>query len=251
MCTDGRFSLIACLDVYSADAILMVRKNSDSYGIALTLRQAILTWGTDEEDDQELGVDRGKDYGSYHIQSVADALGMRLAVTQPFAGEQKPFVERFFRTFAHHLTEQLPGFIGHNVAERKAIEAQFSFADRLKRKAGSSKNVIEVSMSSTELQAFCDEWLEIYRHTEHSGIGGKTPMEQVRDWPRPVRRIKDERVLDLLLEPIPGGKGERTVQKKRHQAGWWLVYRYRTGSPCGRPGDGALRQRRCRTNLCV
>ncbi|OED44066.1 hypothetical protein ACH42_08485 [Endozoicomonas sp. (ex Bugula neritina AB1)] len=225
MCTDGRFSLISCVDVFSASAILMVRKSSDSYGIALTIRQAILQWGMSGDPEKEWGVDNGKDYASYFIQGVADSLGVKLAFTDPFAGEQKPFVERFFKRFAHNMVESLPGFIGHNVAERKAIEAQFSFADRLKRKAGSSKNVIEVSMSSEELQAFCDRWTNIYMHTKHSGINGKTPAQMVQEWVEPLHRIEDERVLDLLLEPIPGNKGERTVQKKgiKLDGGWYIA----------------------------
>ena len=214
MCTDGRFSLIACVDVYSASALMMVRQSSDSYGIALTLRQAILQWGMSNDPEREWGVDNGQDYASHFIRGVADSLGVKLAYTDPFAGEQKPFVERFFRSFSHHLTEQLPGFVGHNVAERKAIEAQFSFADRLKRKSGSSKNEIDVQMSSTELQKFVNDWLYLYMHKPHEGLDGATPAQMVQNWMEPLQRIENERVLDLLLEPIPGNKGQRTIQKK-------------------------------------
>lgn len=225
MCTDGRFSLIACVDAYSASAIVTVRKSSDSFGVALTIRQAILQWAMSGDPEREWGVDNGKDYASHFIKGVADSLGVRLAYTDPFAGEQKPFVERFFKTFAHNLVESLPGFIGHNVAEREAIKAQFSFADRLKRKAGSSKNVIEVSMSSEELQRFCDRWINIYMHTQHDGLDGKTPTQMVQEWVEPLHRIEDERALDLLLEPIPGNKGERTVQKKgiKLDGGWYIA----------------------------
>ena len=226
MCTDGRFTIISCIDVYSRRAVFQVRKSSDSYGVVLTARKALLDWGIDGQGEQRIRVDNGSDYASHYFQKVADTLDIKLVSTDPYAGEQKPFVERLFRTFAHGLVELLPGFIGHNVAERKAIEAQFSFADRLKRKAGSSKNVIEVTMSSDDLQKFCDRWIDtFYMHDSHDGLDGKTPNQMVQAWMEPVRRIDNERVLDLLLEPIPGNKGERTVQKKgiKLDGGWYVA----------------------------
>ena len=226
MCTDGRFTIISCIDVYSRRAVFKVRKSSDSFGVVTTARKAILAWGLDGQGEQRIRVDNGSDYASHYFEKVADALDIKLVSTDPFAGEQKPFVERLFRTFAHGLVEMLPGFIGHNVAERKAIEAQFSFSDRLKRKAGSSKNVIEVTMSSEDLQAFCDDWInDWYMHEPHSSLDGKTPTDMVQNWLEPVRRIEDERALDLLLEPIPGQKGERTIQKKgiKLDGGWYVA----------------------------
>ncbi|KEQ19199.1 Mu transposase C-terminal domain-containing protein [Endozoicomonas numazuensis] len=226
MCTDGRFTLISCLDVYSRRAVMKVRKSSDSFGVVLTARQAMLEWGLDGQGEQKIRVDNGKDYASHYFQIVADSLGIDLVSTDPYAGEQKPFVERLFRTFSHGLVELLPGFIGHNVAERQAIEAQFSFADRLKRKAGSSKNIIETTLSSEDLQAFTDRWIDtFYMHDAHNGLNGKTPAEMVQNWMEPVRRIEDERALDLLLEPIPGQKGVRTVQKKgvKLDGGWYVA----------------------------
>ena len=223
MCTDGRFTLIACLDVFSRRTVLTVRKSSDSYGVVLTARKAMLEWGLDGQGEQKIRVDNGKDYASHYFQIVADTLGIELVSTDPYAGEQKPFVERFFRSFSHGLVELLEGFIGHNVAEKKAIEAQFSFADRLQKK---KQGVIKVSMSSTELQAFCDRWLNaFYMHEPHSGLNGRTPDEMVQNWVEPVSRIEDERALDLLLEPIPGGKGERSVQKKgvKLDGGWYIA----------------------------
>ena len=226
MCTDGRFALIACLDVYSRRVVLKVRQSSDSWGVALTLREAIINWGMDGQGEQVVRVDNGKDYASHYMAMVTDVLGIDLKFTDPFSGEQKPFVERFFRTFAHGMVEMLPGFIGHNVAEREAIKAQFSFADRLKRKAGSSKNVIDVSMSSDELQTFCDRWIHaIYMHDAHGGLNGQTPAEKVANWIEPLRRIEDVRALDMLLEPIPGNKGIRTAQKKgiKLEGGWYVA----------------------------
>ena len=224
MCTDGRFTIISCIDVYSRFAVFLVRKTSDSYGVALTARKAILALGTDGHGEQKIRVDNGRDYASKNFQQVADSLGIQLVSTDPYAGEQKPFVERIFRTFQHGMLEQLPGYVGHNVAERQAIKAQHSFADRLKRKAG-SREAVEVSMSSDELQAFCDKWLSNEYHIRpHSSLCGRSPLEMVDSWPEPVRRIDDERVLDLLLAPVPGQSGSRVVQKKGIKLeGYWYI----------------------------
>ena len=234
MCTDGRFSLIACVDVYSRRALIKVRKNSDSHGVALTLRDAILAWGMDIEP--VLRVDNGRDYGSHYMALVASTLGMTLSQTDPYSGEQKPFVERFFRTFAHGMIEMCVGFSGHNVAQKKEIEAQFSFADRLKRSKG-SKPVIPTSMSSADLQAFCNDWVnEFYMHNVHAGIGC-TPQEKVDGWLHPIRHVADVRALDLLLAPIPGNRGMRTVQKKgiKLDGRWYLA-----GEMGARVGDTFL-----------
>ncbi|WP_330925276.1 DNA-binding protein [Candidatus Sororendozoicomonas aggregata] len=207
LCTDGRFTLIACVDVYSRRAVMKVRKTSDSYGVALTLRRALLEWGVPEEAK----TDNGADYKSQHIRMAMDTLGIHQIFAQPYAGEQKPHVERFFKTFQHSLSEMLEGYIGHSVAERQAIEAQFSFADRLTKRA---QGVIKTTLSSEALQEKCDRWLNIYMHEDHSGLNGLSPVEVVRAWAEPARTISNERALDMLLEPIPGNKGERTMQKK-------------------------------------
>ncbi|WP_425646786.1 hypothetical protein [Agrobacterium leguminum] len=45
--------------------------------------------------------------------------------------EQKGHVERIIKTFQHEVGPQLSGYIGHSVADRKAIEGRKSFAQRL------------------------------------------------------------------------------------------------------------------------
>lgn len=66
-----------------------------------------------------------------------------------------------------------------------------------------------------ELQKICDQWAEhVYGNEPHSGLDGMTPNEKAAAYGGTVRRIEDERALDVLLSPCPGGNGLRMVTKK-------------------------------------
>lgn len=217
MLTDGRFSILGVIDVYPRRAKLLVSKTSKAASIAALVRRTLLDWGV---PDPEVVTDNGSDYKGHHMTRVFSGLGVKHTLCPPFQPWHKPHIERFFGTFSRDLVELLDGFIGHNVAERKAIEARASFADRLMKRG----EVIEIRMSSAELQQFCDRWCEdIYMHRPHEGLDGKTPFEIVSAWRGPIARITDERALDLLLAEAPD-HGMRTVQKKGIQIdGAWFI----------------------------
>lgn len=207
MLTDGRHTVIGVTDVYPRRAKLLVSKTSKATAIATLVRHALLDWGVPEVAK----TDNGTDYKSHHMNRVFRGLDIEQEFCPPFQPWHKPHIERFFGSFSHDLVELLAGFIGHNVAERRAIEARASFADRIMKRDG----VLEVALSSAEFQEFCDRWCDdIYAHRPHEGLGGQTPFEVVAAWRHPVRRIEDERALDVLLAEAPGNNGLRTVQKK-------------------------------------
>ena len=198
MTTDGRYSVIGVIDVYSRKVKLVVSRTSNSVGIAAVLRRALMDWGV----PQVVVMDNGKDYVSRHIQSVMDRLGVSVPDVPPYTPEAKPHIERFFGTLAVKFFERQPGFIGHNVAQRQAIRARAGFGERARKPA------VQVSLSAAELQARLDRWVEEVYHRA-PGKDGKTPNERAAESKVPVARIEDERVLDVLLAP-----GERRrVQK--------------------------------------
>lgn len=202
MLTDGRHAVLGVIDIYSRRAKLLVSKTSKASAVAALARRAILSWGVPEK----VRTDNGADYTSQRLTTALLSLSIDQHLCAPFKSEEKPFIERFFRTFSGGLLELKPGFIGHNVAERKAIESRRSFSQRLMERDA----VVEVSMSSSDLQKFCDEWCTaVYERAEHGGLGSRTPFDVARAWTHPVRRIEDVKALDLLLED----GGERTVQK--------------------------------------
>lgn len=207
MLTDGRHTVLGVVDVLSRRGRMLVSKTSRAVAVATLTRHALLDWGVPET----VKTDNGADYVSRHMVRVFMGLGIEQRCCEPFQPWQKPHIERFFRTFSHDLVELLPGFIGHNVAEREAIRSRQSFADRLMTRG----EVLEISMSSAELQHLADRWCEdIYGRRPHDGLRGRTPFEVVAAWRAPVRRIGDERALDVLLAEAPGGDGLRRVGKK-------------------------------------
>jgi len=106
----------------------------------------------------------------------------------------------------------LPGFIGHNVTDRSKIEARRSFAQRL---GCSDEKAFCVDLNHEELQGKIDRWLMAkYEHNHHSGIGNATPFEKAASWAGPLRRIEDERAMDILLAPLAGKDGFRVVTKQ-------------------------------------
>jgi putative transposase len=218
MLADGRHTVLGVIDVYSRRAKLLVNKTSKATAVATLVRHALLDWGVPEEAK----TDNGSDYKGHHITRVFDSLAIQQTLCPPFQPWHKPHIERFFRSFAHDLVELLDGFIGHNVAERKSIEARRSFADRLLQRNA----VVEINLSAADFQKFCDRWCEdIYLHRSHDGLKGQTPFEVIAAWREPVRRVEDERALDILLAEAPDNHGLRTVQKKGLQIdnAWFIA----------------------------
>lgn len=212
MLSDGRHTVIANIDVYSRTAKVLVTPTSKAQAIGTLLRRCVLDWGVPEI----LRTDNGKDFTSQHVERVLDALEIEQELCPPFTPEAKPHVERFIHTFSHGILELLPGFIGHSVAQRKSIEARKSFAQRFMKRG----SVVEIKMTAREFQEICDRWIAaVYTMTPHSGLDGKTPAEARRSWTEPVRKIEDERALDVLLCPAAKDGGWRVIGKKGVEAG--------------------------------
>lgn len=233
----SRHIIVACIDVYTRRVRFLVSRSSNSAAVASLMRLCLLEWGQVET----LGTDNGSDYVSEHIVRVCLALDIARDVAPKFTPEHKPFVERVFGTFLHSLFEDLPGYIGHNVAERKEIEDRKAFAERMSKGLykGELEKAPELLLSPDALQKFCDEWADAYyAHKPHSGEGmnGKTPWQKAAEWSGPIRRISDARALDVLLSPVPGKKGDgyRDVRKKGLEIGGYFYTAPELGGHEGR-----------------
>jgi len=205
---DGRYAVVGSIDVYSRRPRLLVSPTSKATAVSALLRRCIIEWGVLET----LKTDNGKDYVAAHIERIVEALEVEHVLCPPFTPECKPHIERFLGTFSHGIVELLPGYVGHSVADRKAIEARKSFADRLMKRGGEP---VEIKLNSLEFQKICDRWVDaIYMHNPHEGLKGKTPAEMVRSWTSPIRVVTDVRALDVLLHPAPKSGGFRIIGKK-------------------------------------
>lgn len=221
MLSDGRYSLVGVVDVATRRSRLLVTKTSKAMAIVALFRWCLLNWGIPEA----IKTDNGKDYTANHVQRVLMSFDPPIVqnLCQPFQPWQKPHIERSFKTFSHEVLELLPGFLGHSVADRKAIEARQSFADRLFAK----NSVIEVRHTAKEFQAFCDKWTEAQMHQPHEGLKGKTPFHVLTGYTGTLRKLASdsERALDILLAPAPGKQGQRMVQKQgiKLEDAWFIA----------------------------
>ncbi len=137
MLTDGRHSIIGIIDVYSRRFKLLVSKTSKATAIASTIRHALTAWGVPEI----MKTDNGSDYIGKHMIRVYTGLDVDHKQCNPFCPWEKPHIERAFRTFSYDIFELLDGYIGHNVADRKAIENRKQFSDRLMKKIPLLKSI--------------------------------------------------------------------------------------------------------------
>lgn len=207
-----RYTVSCVIDNYSRRALVVVAPTPKTQTHCFALRLALLAWGVPEQ----IVTDNGKDYQSEHFRRVLGALGIEHRTTAPFSGEEKPHIERFIGTLNHSILETLPNFVGHNVAERKAIEARRSFAERLAKKGEivDFADVVDGTCSGEFLQGRINEWLAgIYEQRQHGGLD-ETPFARASAYTGEVRRIHDVRSLDLLLARAAGNNGKRTVHKK-------------------------------------
>ena len=196
--SDGRrHAIIGVIDVYSRRLKLLVAPTSRASAIGGLLRRALLDWGVPEV----CKTDNGADYTSRHVTAVMARLQIEHDLCPPFSPERKPHIERAFGTLTRGLFELLPGYVGHSVAERKAIESRRSFAERL-----GERETFRADLTAEELQGLCDRWCEsTYGHNRHRGLGGRTPFQAAAAWTGAVRRIDNERALDVLLAEAPDG----------------------------------------------
>ncbi|KGJ86412.1 DDE-type integrase/transposase/recombinase [Colwellia psychrerythraea] len=208
--TDGRYSIIGAIDIYSRRPIVILQPTSNSEAVCLLMRKAMLAFGVPES----VKIDNGKDYKSKRVTSVFQSLGIKTLIAPPFSGDAKPSIERFFGTWSHGIAKLLPGYGGHDVASREKLQSRASFADQIMKKGAKD---IEISLSAKELQIIIDDWIEHYYNHNIHGTTKEKPIVRWNSQRTTLRTIENERALDVLLSPIPASgsspAGKRTVAK--------------------------------------
>lgn len=203
---DGRHSIYAASDIATRRTIIYATRTPRASGVAMLIRRAVLAWGVPEA----IKTDNGSDFTARATERLFAALDIEAIVSPAYTPEDKAHVERVIRTFQHDLSPLLPGFIGHNVTDRKKIEARRSFAERL---GTDDRDTFSVELGLDEFQAYCDAWSEDrYQHRPHDGLKGATPFEAASGHRETIRTV-EPRALDMLIAPVAGGDGYRTVTK--------------------------------------
>lgn len=215
---DGRrWTLTAVIDVGTRDLLIRLSPTARAAVVMGLTRRAMVEWGK----PRTLKTDNGSDYVAEQYELGLTQIDPAMHVLcDPYQPQEKPHIERAIGTLLHDLFELLPGFVGHNVAERKDIEARRSFAERM-QKGSPDGGPVELRLQPEQLTAIIENWLADYRNREHAGLGGKTPNQVRAEFSGTVYRI-DERALDIFLAPA-GKSGMATVQKKgiRIDNGWF------------------------------
>ena len=207
LCLDGRYSMYACIDIATRRLVITLSKTPRASAVGLLIRKTILKMGV----AHIIKTDNGSDFVAVATKRLFDNLDIEPDVSDAYSPEQKGHVERVIKTFQHEVCPQLPGYIGHSVADRKAIEGRKSFAQRL---GADEKELFEVALTAEQLQRHIDDWLEyVYSEREHSALKGRSPNEAAAASVAVIRRV-DERALDALLMPVAGKKGHRTMTKQ-------------------------------------
>jgi putative transposase len=189
--TDGHHTASVVLDVWGRRPKILFSRTPRTETNKLLLRSAVLEWGVPDG----VKIDNGTDYVSREMMMFFEEMGIDSTRCNAFSPWEKGHVERFIKTFLHSMFEVLDNFAGHNVAEKKVIEARRSFADNLFKKNA----VVRVEMSCAEIQALADAWVDgTYMMTEHRTLE-MTPFEKVASYTGAVKRISNERALDILL----------------------------------------------------
>lgn len=204
-----RVFVVACLDIFTRRVLLHVSEQTDAEAVCLTIAAAVLKWGVPEH----IRTDHGKEYLSQRVQRFLATLDVETEDLRCLPGhpEQKPFVERFNRTFQHRDLVKSPFFLGHNVGDRQA----------LRNSPSREPPGIKLAMSIDQFQRWCDLWCVEYEQRPHgrAGIGleGKSPLEMLAGaiqggWTN--RIIQNPRELDFLMMAAPGKQGMRKVGRQ-------------------------------------
>lgn len=202
LCVDGRHSIYACIDIGTRRTKFYVSRTPRASAVALLMRKAIMAWGV----PGTVKTDNGSDFVANDTKRLFASLGIEVELSDPYSPQQKGHVERVIKTFQHDCATLLPGFIGHNVADRKRIEDRKSFANRLGEQTAET---FGVSLTGAQLQVYVDQWTDtLYEQRTHSALG-TSPMLAAAASRTPIRTV-DPRALDLLLMPVAG---IRTVTK--------------------------------------
>lgn len=196
-----RHALVAVIDVFTRRAQVLVSRTSSANAVKAVTRMGLLAWGK----PQRVKTDNGKDYTAVDYDFALDALKVQHLLCTPFSPDQKPFIERFLGTLLHDLFPMLQGYVGHDIATRKAIESAKSFAERFGDKG------IDLRMTPEQLQGVIDAWLVEYHEREHSELGCSPNAMAERHTTHVVR--VDERALDIFMMAV-SDKGIRTVGKR-------------------------------------
>ncbi|WP_103603563.1 DDE-type integrase/transposase/recombinase [Campylobacter concisus] len=156
-----RYTIIALIDTYSGVASFHISDSENSLAIARAVAKYIIRYGK----PKMIKGDNGKAFKSEYMSSVLGSLEIRYEAVRAYSGWLKPYVERNFRALQHSFSENLAGYIGHNITERQAIEFFRSKKER-RLKKGVKTNIVKLKELS-EVQELMDLYAENFLNARY------------------------------------------------------------------------------------
>ncbi|WP_066546744.1 DDE-type integrase/transposase/recombinase [Sphingomonas sp. CCH15-F11] len=193
LCVEGRKSILGIIDRWSRRARYQVVDSESAQSVRRILVDTIRAWGV---MPARLKVDNGSGFINASIRTALETLGIELDPCLPGHPEDKPYVERLFKTFNHDRAAMLDGFAGHNVAQAQALRAA------AKKRTG--RAVVVPTLTAQGLQDIIDAWIDGKYHLRRHSTIGMTPMERWQSSPVPARAAPHETVLKLALSAYVG-----------------------------------------------
>lgn len=205
---DGkRYAIIGGIDVFSRRCRFFVSRTSSADAIMSLMRRMLTDFGKPES----VKTDRGRDYLSNYLSGVLKGLGIHHKACKPRNPVEKPHIERLFHTLCDDLLAREDGFLGRNVAERKALQSRNrALSDRTEE--------ITSNLTPQEFQAELDKWCEHYEKARvHSSLE-TTPMQKWIEGMQSQKIITfTQSQLDLFLAPAPKAAGNDWGDRKANK----------------------------------
>lgn len=181
-----RYTIIALIDTYSRVASFHISDSENSLAIARAVAKYIIRYGK----PKTIKGDNGKAFKSEYMSSVLGSLEIRYEAVRAYSGWLKPYVERNFRALQHSFSENLAGYIGHNITERQAIEFFYSKKER-RLKKGVKTNIAKLKELS-EVQELMDLYAENFLNARYLERLNKTCNEAYNE------KINDAVAMDAI-----------------------------------------------------
>lgn len=181
-----RYTIIALIDTYSGVASFHISDSENSLAIARAVAKYIIRYGK----PKTIKGDNGKAFKSEYMSSVLGSLEIRYEAVRAYSGWLKPYVERNFRALQHSFSENLAGYIGHNITERQAIEFFYSKKER-RLKKGVKTNIAKLKELS-EVQELMDLYAENFLNARYLERLNKTCNETYNE------KINDAVAMDAI-----------------------------------------------------
>ena len=209
LCIDARYSIYVVIDLYSRRMMGLVTRTPRTAASLLLIKHACEAWGVPEV----IVTDNGSDFKSLHFVDALRRLGVHHVPAPPYTPEKKAFIERGIGTVQRGLMSMLPGFAGHNVADRSRIEKRKAFSARL---GETSQELFSIALTGDVLQERLSAWLHnVYARTPHRGLKGETPeLRALQASQTQQVRFANPAAIGMLLMPPPTDGSTRIVTKK-------------------------------------